>query len=181
MSDQFLAEIRLVSFNFAPKGWAFCHGGGLVVGQNTALFSLLGPAYGLTDGPTLGQSLFHLPDLRGRVPLHPGQGPGLSERARGEQGGEAGVSLVTAEIPAHNHTFTAPTVSSATGTARSPQGAVPGGESANVTNPYRTGATPNTVIGGGVTGGGQPHNNMQPYLEMNYIIALQGIFPQRPS
>jgi microcystin-dependent protein len=171
MADPFVAEIRIFPFTFAPKGWAFCDGQLLPLSQNTALFSLLGTTYGGN-----GKSNFALPDLQGRAPMHPGQGPGLSLHDLGETGGSETVSLLESEIPAHSH---AVNVSLSDAIERIPtnqlfatgiaigQYAVPGAIvqlSPNATAP---------------AGGDQPHNNMMPYLTFNFCIALQGVFPPR--
>lgn len=156
MAEPFIAEIRLFAGNFAPTGWAFCLGQLLPISQNTALFSLLGTYYG-GDGRTT----FALPDLQDRVPIHHGQGPGLTPRGLGEEGGASEVLLTTAELPAHAHP-----AASAPATTNRAIGAVPaaGGRYAN--------ATP--------SGPTSPHQNRPPYLGLTYIIALQGIFPPRP-
>lgn len=169
--DPFVAEIRIFPFNFAPKGWAFCNGQILPLSQNTALFSLLGTTYGGD-----GKSNFALPDLQDRTPMHPGQGPGLSLHDLGETGGSETVSLLESEIPAHNHTLMAANLNS--------QSTIPTNNSLGRGNPvkiYSTG-TPSTGMGSNSiapAGGDQPHNNMMPYLTMNFCIALQGVFPPR--
>jgi microcystin-dependent protein len=172
MADPFVAEIRIFPFNFAPKGWAWCDGQLLPLSQNTALFSLLGTTYGGN-----GKSNFALPDLQGRAPMHPGQGPGLSLHDLGETGGSETVTLLESEIPVHTHQLRA------------------SGEDANDDDP------PNAAWAGSVgvglykapdnnmtnmafealppAGGDQPHNNMQPYLTCYFCIALQGVFPPR--
>lgn len=172
MSDQFLAEIRIFPFFFAPTGWAFCDGQIMPISQNTALFSLLGTTYGGD-----GKSTFALPDLQGSAPMQPGQGQGLSLRDLGEMSGVESITLLQTEIPVHTHTLSA---SASDGTERFPsdqmtaQGigiglyAAPGA----ITAMAFQGLPP--------AGGGLPHNNMQPYLTLNFCIALQGIFPQRP-
>jgi microcystin-dependent protein len=170
MADPFVAEIRIFPFNFAPKGWAWCNGQLLPISQNTALFSLLGTTYGGN-----GKSNFALPDLQGRAPMHPGQGPGLSLHDLGESGGSETVSLLPSEMPAHSHTMQC---STAPGDSASPTGVV-----------ARTiGATPYNAASSNVAmapqalafaGSGSPHNNMQPYLTCNFNIALQGVFPPR--
>jgi microcystin-dependent protein len=171
MADPFVAEIRIFPFNFAPKGWAWCDGQLLPISQNTALFSLLGTTYGGD-----GKSTFALPDLQGRAPMHPGQGPGLSLHDLGETGGSQTVTLLESEIPAHSHTVSA---SLADGTSQTPAGeklatgigigqyAAPGAV---------TQLSPNALA---PAGGDQPHNNMQPHLTFYFNIALQGIFPPR--
>ena len=172
MSDPFVAEIRLGGFNFAPKGWAFCDGRLLPISQNTALFSLLGTAYGGD-----GKSSFALPDLQGRMPMHPGQGPGLSPRDLGESGGVETVTLQASEIPAHNHLARAGTP--ADPAVASPADAVLG---TAPTRPYIAPASSTSAVTMAppqAAGGSQPHNNLPPCLVMNFIIALQGIFPPR--
>jgi microcystin-dependent protein len=168
MADPFVAEIRIYPFNFAPTGWAFCDGQILPLSQNTALFSLLGTTYG-GDGKTN----FALPDLQGRVPLHPGQGPGLSLYDLGQTGGVETVTLLESEIPAHSHTLRGSNL-----IADSPTPAN------NTLARFRGGYQSNT--GGLVAmspaalppaGGDQPHNNMMPYLTLSFCIALQGVYP----
>ncbi len=165
MSEPFLAEIRIVGFNFAPRGWAFCDGQILPINQNQSLYSLLGTTYG-GDGRTS----FALPDLRSRTPMHRGDGHTL-----GQKGGAETVSLTAAEIAAHSHTVKASTIA---GTELQPTGNILA--SADV---YRNPEAANTTAlrSGTVTnaGGGQAHNNMQPYLAVNFCIALQGLFPSR--
>lgn len=173
MSAPFVAEIRIVGFNFAPRGWAFCNGQLLPLSQNTALFSLLGTTYGGN-----GQSNFALPNLQGSAPMFWGQGPGLSLRDIGETGGSTSVALLTSEIPSHNHSYAArptlavPPQSSPVGNAASRSNSRPYSPTANsIGQMHPTGTLP--------TGGGLPHNNMMPYLTLNFVIALQGIFPPR--
>lgn len=173
MADPFVAEIRIFPFNFAPKGWAWCNGQLLPLSQNTALFSLLGTTYGGD-----GKSTFALPDLEGRAPMHPGQGPGLSLHDLGETGGSETVSLLESEMPAHSHFAR----------AVNPPPANQDDASSNVLLA--------TVVGANIyiasnnlaplsdqvlapAGGDQPHNNMQPYLTFYFNIALQGVFPPR--
>jgi len=172
MSDQYLGEIRLVGFNFAPTGWAICAGQLLPISQNTALFALLGTFYG-GDGKTT----FALPDLRGIAPMNQGSGPGLSPRVVGEQGGSETVTLLTSEIPAHSHSVIG---SAAEGGDRSPaneQFAVGvGGINTYAAPGSPTAMSPQAI---GVAGGSLPHNNLQPFLALTPIIALQGIFPPR--
>lgn len=176
MTDPFLAEIRMFAGNFAPNGWALCNGQLMPISQNTALFSLLGTTYGGD-----GTSTFGLPDLRGSAPMQQGQGPGLSQRYLGESGGENAVTLQVSEMPNHRHMVNAV---EASGTQNSPQNAVwarstLGRQSTPLYGAGNAGtAMSPTAIG--VTGGSQAHNNMPPYLVLNFIIALQGIFPQRP-
>jgi microcystin-dependent protein len=166
-SDPFVAEINLFPFNFCPRGWAWCDGQLLPLSQNTALFSLLGTTYG-GDGKTT----FALPNLNGRVGMHPGWGPGLSPRYLGETGGSETVTLVHSEIPVHAHALQA---SPGAATSANPVTAVPGTSESAVY--HATGSATATLQ---PSGGGAPHNNMQPYLTLHYAIALQGIFPARP-
>jgi microcystin-dependent protein len=171
MADPFVAEIRIFPFNFAPRGWAWCDGQLMPLSQNTALFSLLGTTYGGN-----GKSNFALPDLQGRAPMHPGQGPGLSLHDLGETGGSETVTLLESEIPAHSHAFRASNV-----VADSP---VPAGNTlARFTNAYQTTTNTNLVSMApealAPAGGDQPHNNLQPYLTFYFNIALQGVFPPR--
>jgi microcystin-dependent protein len=163
VAEPFLSEIRLMSFDFAPKGWAMCNGQLLPINQNQALFALLGTTYGGN-----GQTTFALPDLRGRVPMHVGDGHTL-----GEQGGEQAHTLTIPELPAHRHGVNAS--SSATGGTSSPNGNYLGGGN----NVYGTGGPRTTMLPGTVTstGGSQAHLNMQPFLSLTFCIALQGIFP----
>jgi microcystin-dependent protein len=168
VSQPFLAEIVLFAGNFAPRGWAFCNGQILSISQNTALFSLLGTTYGGN-----GQTTFALPDLRGRVPIHAGgsAGPGLPEFNLGEVGGEPTHTLIQTEMPAHTH---AQPATNGEQTTNRPNAAIPakGGVYANDSD----GSTLQPALS---AGGSQPHNNLQPYLGLNYIIALEGIFPSR--
>lgn len=167
--DPFVGEIRVFAGNFAPKGWAFCNGQILSLAQNTALFSLLGTTYGGD-----GKSTFALPNLQGCAPMHHGQGPGLSLRDLGETGGVERVALSSSEIPSHTHTLQ---VSSAVGTEMSPTGNyLAASEVRSVGYASSTDTAMNIhSIGTAATA----HNNMQPYLALNFIIALQGVFPPR--
>lgn len=173
MADPFVAEIRMFAGNFAPRGWAFCDGQLLQISQNTALFSLLGTTYG-GDGHTT----FALPDLQGRTPMHWGQGPGLSPRDIGETGGSPTVTLLTSEIPAHIHQ-----ASAAAGTGpTSPENAAWGTQSGRTPPPAYSSAAPDVTMSPQAlspAGSSFPHNNMQPYLAVTFIIALQGVFPPR--
>lgn len=178
--DNFIGEIRMFAGNFPPKGWAFCEGQLMSISLNTALFSLLGTMYGGD-----GKSTFALPNLNGAVPIGAGQGPGLSDRFLGEQGGEEIVTLLQSQIPAHSHTVTAGSLAVPaninTGNADTPKNSYP----APSTKSYSSTSSGNMNTTGSTmtlaqAGGGQPHNNLQPYLVVRYIIALQGLFPQRP-
>ena len=172
MSDAFVAEIRVFPFNFPPVGWAFCNGQLLPISQNTALFSLLGTTYGGD-----GKSNFALPNLQGQVPMQPGQGPGLSLYDLGEQGGVSNVTLIDRESGNHVHNLRADTFDPADAQVVS-QNAVfalsTGGTLYQ--NGYDQMLSPQAIS---MAGGGLPHNNMQPYLTLNFCIALQGIYPPR--
>jgi microcystin-dependent protein len=171
VSDQFVAEIRIVPINFAPKGWAFCNGQLMPISQNTALFSLLGTTYGGN-----GQSTFGLPDLGGRLPMFWSQGPGLTNRVIGESSGSQTVTLLASQMPAHTHALTAGGVAAAA--TADPTNAALGPSPAR---PYAN-AAPDTAMSPlavGNAGSSLPHNNLPPYLVLNFIIALQGIFPPR--
>lgn len=170
-AEPFIGEVRMFAGNFAPRSWAFCDGQLLSIAQNSALFSILGTTYGGD-----GVSTFGLPDLRGRVPVHPGTGPGLSSRYLGRTGGQERVALSQSQMPAHTHQARA---SSETPDTNSPEGAVPAtkvrtnlysGDSADI----NMGATAVSN-----TGGSQAHENMPPFLGINYIICLQGLYPPR--
>lgn len=173
MANPFVAEIRIFPFNFAPKGWAFCDGQILPISQNTALFSLLGTTYGGD-----GRSNFALPNLQGSVPLQPDQGPGLSLYSLGETGGSETITLLTSEMPAHNHGLMA--------SNQPGEDATPGGEAIarsvgaslyqTTTNTSVVTADPQALA---PAGGDQPHNNLMPYLTLNFCIAMQGVFPPR--
>ncbi|TPK71836.1 phage tail protein [Mesorhizobium sp. B2-4-15] len=175
MADPFVAEIRIFPFNFPPKGWAFCDGQLLPLSQNTALFSLLGTTYGGD-----GKSNFALPDMQGNAPMHPGQGIGLSLHYLGETGGSDTVSLLQSEIPSHSHFMRAhngdpadiQTPTPATSFAQSAQG-----------NAYQATTNANMVAMADQAltsaGADQPHNNLMPYLTLNFCIALQGVYPPR--
>ena len=172
MADPFVAEIRIFPFNFAPKGWAFCDGQLLPISQNTALFALLGTTYGGD-----GKSTFALPDLQGNSAMHPGQGQGLSLRDLGEMGGSETVTLLLSEIPVHTH---------AIGVAESDAAEssdIGGNTLARASLAiYAPAASLNAMAPQALApaGGSLPHNNLQPYLTLNFCIALQGVFPARP-
>lgn len=166
--DPFLGEIRLVGFNFAPRGWADCNGQILPIAQNTALFSLLGTTYGGN-----GVNTFALPNLQGRAALHVGNLSGGSSYVLGEQGGTETVTLTTAQIPAHNHVFNA--------AKRDPDSETATNNFLTNGNNYANAPSDTTMNPGSVgnTGGGLPHNNLQPFLVVRFIIALEGIYPSR--
>lgn len=172
MSNPFIGEVRLFAGNFAPAGWAFCDGSLVPISEYEALFTLIGTTYGGD-----GQNTFALPDLRGRVPVHQGAGPGLSNRTIGETGGTETVALTAAQMPAHSHALRG---SSAAATGSSPAGAVLAATGA--VNSYSSNAAPTQAMAAGALaaqGGGQPHDNMAPFLTVSYIIALFGIYPQQ--
>lgn len=165
--DQFVAEIRIFPFNFAPRGWAFCDGQLLPISQNTALFALIGTTYGGD-----GRSTFALPDLQGRAPMQPGQGPGLSDRLLGEANGVPAMTLVESEMPSHTHAVN--------GSLEDDDSTLPGNHYyGQLSTVYAAAQNLQAMAGGAVAtaGGGLPHNNMMPYLTLNFCIALQGIFP----
>lgn len=164
MSDQFIGEIKVISFNFPPRGWAFCNGQLLQINQNQALFSILGTTYGGD-----GRLTFALPNFQGRMPVHQGQGFNI-----GQQGGEAAHTLTINEMPAHNH----PAMGAGTANGFSPNGTV----WAPADGALEYNASPNTTMSPtaiAIGGGSQPHENQAPYLVLNFIIALVGIFPSR--
>ena len=175
MSDPFVAEIRMFAGNFPPKGWATCDGQLLPISQNTALFSLLGTFYGGD-----GKSTFALPNMEGSTPLGQGQGAGLSERFLGEASGSDFITLLTSEMPIHNHNWG----------GSFNVGDVPNGQPTVVLTQASSGQPYQTVSNANLTtmnpqqlsliGGSLPHNNMQPFLVVTFIIALQGVFPPRP-
>ncbi len=173
MSEPFIGEVRIFAGNFAPRGWAFCNGQLLPIAQNTALFSLLGTTYGGDGRTTMG-----LPNLQGRAAMHPGRGPGLTDRRLGQSGGAETVTLTEAQIPAHNHraqTF------GGQGTTNTPGNTVVVAQGQGRGAAIFSDSTANTgalrILDN--TGGGQAHNNMQPYLVLNFIIALVGLYPSR--
>jgi microcystin-dependent protein len=168
--NPFLASIMIFGGNFAPLGWALCNGQILAISQNTALFALLGTTYGGN-----GQTTFALPDLRGRVPMHMGQGPGLSNYVLGQSGGAETTTLLISNMPAHNHVLNAVTNA---GDTSVPTGAFLGNTGA-LDKEYKTSGTITPMNAGtiGNTGSGLPLNNIQPYLTFSFCIALQGIFP----
>jgi microcystin-dependent protein len=168
--DPFIGEIRLFAGTYAPRGWAHCHGQLLPIQQYQAVFSILGTTYGGD-----GRQSFALPDLRGRVPIHQGQGPGLTPRDLGESAGAEAVALLPAELPPHQHRLG---VTRALATTTSPAGALVAEAEADITQTAAGGAG---AAGGLVspTGQGLPHENRPPTLVLNYIIALQGVFPSR--
>lgn len=171
MSQPYVGEIRMFAGNFAPAGWMFCEGQLLPISENETLFQLIGTTYGGD-----GQSTFALPDLRSRVPIHQGTGPGGSTRIMGEMGGVEQVTLTTQQIPAHSHPLRA---STAVANNSNPAGSVPG-ESPSVTLYLEE--TPSVLINASAiaaAGGSQPHNNVQPYQCINYVISLFGIFPSQ--
>lgn len=170
-----LAEIRSFAGNFAPRGWMFCNGQLLSIAQWTAVFALVGTTYGGD-----GQNTFGLPNLNSRVPMGTGQGPGLSNVDLGQMAGTETVTLTSNQMPMHNHTATAPAAgTSDTATPASSKAPGPVSLGAGVSNAFGTASTnlaPPTL---GLAGGSQPHNNVQPFLGMNYIICVEGIFPSR--
>lgn len=175
MADPFLAEIRIYPFNFAPKGWAFCDGQLLPISQNTALFSLLGTAYGGD-----GKSTFQLPNMQGNAPMAPGQGKDLSLHVLGETGGSETVTLLESEIPAHTHFMRAHNLDPADVQNPTPQTSLAQSSQGNAYNATTgTGLVSLAAQALGPAGGGQPHNNMQPYLTLSFCIALQGVYPPR--
>lgn len=175
MSEPFIGEIRTVGFNFAPRGWALCNGQLLGIAQNTALFSLLGTMYG-GDGVTN----FALPDLRGRVAIHQGDGPMTSPYTIGQVGGTETVTLISTQMPAHTHNLLAfngaPSTNNPTSTVISSAQTDEGVGVNSFAASANTAMSPASI---GPSGGSQPHNNIQPYLCVNFIIALQGIYPSR--
>jgi microcystin-dependent protein len=174
MSNPFLAEIRIFTGNFAPKGWALCDGQLMSISQNTALFSLLGTTYGGD-----GKSNFALPNLQGSAPMQAGQGPGLTLRDLGEVGGEQTVTLLNTEMPAHSHQAKAGTSGGQPGPGNNAwsSGLKTAAPLYSASSPQSN--VPMSPLALSVAGGSQPHNNLQPYLGLTFIIALQGVFPAR--
>ena len=171
MSEPFLGQIQMVGFNFEPRGWAQCNGQVVPISQNTALFALLGTTYGGN-----GTSTFALPNLQGSSPIHFGQGPGLSSYQLGEEGGASNVTVPVGAMPAHNHAMNGDSGAATTGVP-SAQVTLAAADTPTYAPNADTGSmAPGTI---GVAGGNQPHNNLQPYLCVMFIIALQGIFPAR--
>ncbi len=185
MPDPYIGEIRMVGFTYAPEHWANCDGQLLPIAQHQSLYALLGTTYGGD-----GRNTFALPDLRGRVPIHVGTGPGLTPRMLGQKSGAERVPLATAQMPAHNHAATAETtinVHKAGGNQTSPENHVLAAASREtIYSDLDPDATLNVQAGATTTvtvdnaGGGQSHENMQPWLCIRFIIALEGVFPPRP-
>jgi microcystin-dependent protein len=182
-TEPFIGEIKILGFNFAPRGYATCQGQIMSIAQNTALFALIGTYYGGD-----GQVTFGLPDLQGRVPIGQGQGAGLPFYSIGEEGGSTTTSLLISNLPPHVHTLNAVTVKQQASTANADETSPSGNFPANTTDASYSGngATPNTFTGGSVVSGttdiagsGQPIGIMNPYLTINYSIAIEGIFPSR--
>lgn len=182
--DEYIGIVKIFAGNFAPRGWAFCHGQLLPIAQYNALFSILGTTYG-GDGRTT----FALPNLSGRAPIGMGQSPGTSHYSLGQVGGTESVTLLQTEMPAHTH-VAQDKVSASVGTSNDPVGKVPATAQIQLersgptypVNGYAEAVTGNAATGSTIinqTGGSQPHNNMQPYIGMNYIICMEGIFPPR--
>src|SRR5438128_1037360 len=174
MSDPFVAEIRIVGFNFPPTGWAYCNGQLMPISQNTALFSLLGTFYGGD-----GKSTFALPDLQGSTPIGQGQGKGLSERFLGETSGSDFITLLTSEMPVHTHNLMGDAVD--TGDTRTPSPTVTMAQT-SPGNAYTAATSPLVQMNFqalAISGSSSPHNNMQPFLVVTFIIAMQGVYPPR--
>jgi|SRR4051812_19889473 microcystin-dependent protein len=178
MSEPILGQIMIFAGNFAPRGWATCDGQLMAIAQNTALFSILGTTYGGN-----GQTTFALPDLRGRAPIHPGQGPGLSSYVLGELSGVESVTLISTQMPAHNHVVTINAAEAPQTVTDNPKGAVMAG---SASGPQVYGSAPDgaTQMNGGmatagIAGGSQPHENRSPFLCLTCCIATEGIFPSR--
>lgn len=170
--EPFIGEIKMFGGNFAPRGWALCDGQLLSIASNSALFSILGTIYGGD-----GVSTFGLPDMRGRVSVHAGNGPGLSPRSLGEKGGQETVTLTTQQVPSHTHTAIA---SGGGAHSASPEGSL-AADSGEGVPAYGTDDPKVNMDSGAIgnTGGGQPHPNLQPFVTVNFIVALQGVYPSR--
>jgi microcystin-dependent protein len=168
MSEPFIAEIRIFAGNFAPRGWAFCDGQLLPIAQNTAVFSLIGTTYGGDGRTTMG-----LPNLKGRAPMHAGRGPGLASRTLGQKAGVESAGLTESQMPSHTHQVV--------GTEEDIDGSSPVGNYLATGNDLYSATDGSTLAGAALpnVGGTQAHNNMQPYLALNFIIALNGVFPSR--
>lgn len=178
MSEPFIGEVQIFGFNFAPRSWAFCNGAVLSIAQNTALFSLLGTTYGGN-----GQTTFALPNVSGFAACHAGQGPGLMPRVLGQTFGADTVTLTQSQMPLHNHGTVLVAQNDATKRAHSPSAgnALSVASDTTITS-FVPGVGPTTTFApnmAGINGGSQPHENRQPYLGMNFCIALQGLFPSR--
>jgi len=177
MANPFVAEIRIFGFNFPPTGWAFCNGQLLAISQNTALFSLLGTNYGGD-----GRSTFGLPNLQGSAPMHPGQGPGLSLHDLGETGGSSSVTVLISEYPQHTHSINCIDGGRVGGQIGQPGNAILVKTSGSPAHAFTSGGTQNQTLNQNAlapVGSNQPHNNMMPYLTLNFCIALQGVYPPR--
>lgn len=172
--DPYVGEVRIFAGNFAPRGWATCDGQLLSIAQNTALFSLLGTTYGGN-----GTSNFALPNFQNRVPLGQGQGPGLTDYVLGETGGSSTVTVLGSQLPAHQHVLSAGVGSDFGSPSNVASGNLPSGDGSH--NFFSNRTTPTLVPMGATTsqGGGQPHNNLMPYLGILFIVALQGVYPPR--
>jgi microcystin-dependent protein len=169
--DPYIGEIRIFAGTYAPAGWAFCDGAAQAISENEALFSLIGTTYGGD-----GQATFNLPDLRGRIPVHQGTGPGLTPRVLGEQAGTESVTLTVNQIPNHNHPFLATTNNGAQASPASTVAAQGPQIQLYIEDATDTNLAPAALA---AAGGNQPHSNLQPYLAINYIISLFGIYPSQ--